>query len=43
VKPLYAELAKNAEHKKWALEVFAKAKENYHAITAGTIEDILNK
>lgn len=41
LKPLYSALALNEEHKKWALEVYAKARPGYHAVSFQTIDEIL--
>jgi aminopeptidase N len=41
LKPLYLELAKTEEHKAWALEVYRRARPNYHAVSVNTIDEIL--
>jgi len=41
VRPLYAELAKTSEGKKFAQQVYAKARNRYHPITQATIDAIL--
>lgn len=41
LKPLYEELAKTDAHKKWALEVYAKSRKNYHTVSTQTIDEIL--
>ncbi|NEN25471.1 M1 family metallopeptidase [Cryomorpha ignava] len=41
LKPLYEELAKTDAHKKWALDVYAKARKNYHTVSTQTIDEIL--
>lgn len=39
--PLYTELAKTDAHKKWALDVYEEARENYHIIAVRTIDEVL--
>ncbi|PCH95187.1 MAG: aminopeptidase [Bacteroidetes bacterium] len=39
--PLYKELAKTEENKKVAIEIYKKARKNYHAISYGTVDGIL--
>jgi aminopeptidase N len=39
--PIYSELAKSPENKKWAKEVFKKAKGNYHYVSRNSIQEIL--
>lgn len=39
--PIYSALAKNPENKKWAKEVFEKAKGNYHYVSRSSVEEIL--
>lgn len=39
--PLYKELSKTPENKKWARQVYEKAKENYHAVSRNTVEELL--
>ena len=39
--PLWTELAKTAENKTWALEVYALARPGYHPIAQGTVDAIL--
>jgi leukotriene-A4 hydrolase len=41
VKPLYAVLAKTAEGKEMAKRIYAKARPNYHFVTANTVDEIL--
>jgi len=41
LKPLYSELSKTPENKAWGLEVYEKARKNYHAVSVNTIDDIL--
>lgn len=41
LKPLYAELAKTPENKAWATKVYEKARNNYHAVSVNTIDEIL--
>jgi leukotriene-A4 hydrolase len=41
LKPLYAELAKTSEGKEMAKRIYAKARPGYHAVSAGTIDEIL--
>ena len=40
--PLYKELAKTPENKKVAVEIYKRARKNYHAISYGTIDGILS-
>lgn len=40
--PLYSRLAKTTENKKWAREVYSKARPGYHSVSAHTIDEILN-
>lgn len=42
LKPLYEELAKTDAHKKWAMDVYAKARKNYHTVSTQTIDEILD-
>ncbi len=42
LQPLYEELAKDENHKKWAKEVYQKARGNYHYVSFNTIDKILN-
>ena len=42
LEPLYEELAKNKDHKKWAKEVYGNARVNYHYVSFNTIDNILN-
>lgn len=42
LKPLYEELAKTDAHKAWALDVYRQARENYHAVSVETIDEILD-
>ena len=39
--PIYKALAKRPSNKKWAKEVFASSKNNYHAVSRNTVEEIL--
>lgn len=39
--PIYKALSKNKEDKQWAKEVFAKAKDQYHAVSKNSIEKAL--
>jgi leukotriene-A4 hydrolase len=39
--PLWTELAKTPDNKRWALEVYAKARPGYHPIAQGTVDAIL--
>jgi leukotriene-A4 hydrolase len=41
--PLYTEMAKSPEGKKWAKDIYAKARPNYHSVAYHTIDDLLNK
>lgn len=41
LKPLYEELAKTDAHKKWALDVYASARKNYHTVSTQTVDEIL--
>ena len=41
LKPLYEELAKTDAHKEWALDVYAKARKNYHTVSTQTVDEIL--
>jgi hypothetical protein len=41
VKPLYTALAKTTEGKLMAKNIYAKARPNYHSVTANTIDEIL--
>ena len=41
LKPLYAELAKSSEGLGWARRVYASARPRYHAVSTGTIDEIL--
>jgi len=42
VQPLFKEMIKTAEGKKFAMEVYAKARPNYHAVTINTIDEMLD-
>ena len=42
LQPLYLELSKNESHKKWAKNVYQKARINYHYVSFNTIDKILN-
>lgn len=39
--PIYTALAQTEDNKKWALEVYTSARPNYHAVSSGTIDEIL--
>jgi hypothetical protein len=39
--PLYKELAKNAENKVWAVEVYKQARPGYHGLAQGTVDGVL--
>lgn len=41
--PLWTELAKTPENKKWALEVYGVARPGYHPIAQGTVDVILGR
>ena len=41
LKPLYTELAKSPEGKRFALEVYRRARPGYHSVSRGTIDQIL--
>ncbi len=41
LKPLYTELAKTPDGKKWAKEVYEKARAGYHSVSYNTIDGIL--
>ncbi len=41
LRPLYAELAKTERGLEWARDVYARARSGYHAISSGTIDEIL--
>jgi len=43
LKPLYEELARTPEGKKWALEIFQQARPAYHPIAVTAIEKILSR
>lgn len=38
--PIYTALHKNAESKKWGLEVYKKYRENYHPVSIMTLDDL---
>jgi len=40
--PLYSRLALTKENKEWATRVYTKARPGYHAVSANTIDEILN-
>ena len=42
LQPLYEELIKKEEHKKWAIEVYKTARNNYHYVSFNTVDKILN-
>lgn len=39
--PLYERLAQTEDNKKWALEVYKKARPGYHAVSYNSIDDVL--
>lgn len=39
--PIYTALLKMEDNKSWALDVYKEARNNYHAVSWGTIDDIL--
>ncbi len=39
--PIYSALVKMEDNKSWALDVYKEARNNYHAVSWGTIDDIL--
>ncbi len=39
--PIYTALAQKPESKKWALEVYEDARENYHPVSIGTVDELL--
>lgn len=39
--PIYEALAKTPEGKKWAKQVFEKAKQGYHSVSANSVEEVL--
>jgi leukotriene A-4 hydrolase/aminopeptidase len=41
--PLYTEMGKSPEGKRWAKEIYAKARPNYHSVAYNTIDELLNK
>lgn len=41
LKPLYTALAGNPKSKEWALDVYQRARANYHSVSTGTIDEIL--
>ena len=41
LKPLYAAMSRNAEHREMARRIYARARPLYHAISRGTIDEIL--
>jgi leukotriene-A4 hydrolase len=41
VKPLFSALAKTEEGKQMAKKIYAKARPNYHSVTANTVDEIL--
>ena len=40
--PIYRALAETEENQLWAQEVYKDARKNYHSISIGTIDEILN-
>ena len=42
VLPLYKEMVKTEKGKKWAREVYLKARPNYHSVTFNTIDELLD-
>lgn len=43
LEPLYAALADDDTHLKWARRVYKKARLNYHSVTAATIDEVLDE
>lgn len=41
IKPLYEALSENESHKAWAREVYREARNNYHSVTASSVDEIL--
>ncbi len=41
--PIYTEMVKYPEGKKWAKSVYTKARPNYHSVAYNTIDNLLNK
>ena len=39
LQPIYEELAKNPVNKKWAKEVYEKARDNYHYVSFNTVDE----
>jgi hypothetical protein len=42
LKPLYAELVKTDEGKKIAIDIYTKARPNYHSVATGTMDAMLD-
>jgi leukotriene-A4 hydrolase len=42
LRPLYAEMVKSEEGKKMALDIYKKARPNYHSVATGTMDAMLN-
>lgn len=40
--PLYTEMAKTSEGRRWAKKVYKQARPNYHSVSYNTIDDLLN-
>lgn len=41
IKPLYEALAETEAHKAWAEQVYREARDNYHSVTASSVEAVL--
>ncbi len=41
IKPLYEALSENESHKAWAREVYREARDNYHSVTASSVDEVL--
>jgi hypothetical protein len=39
--PLYKALSKNADDKMWAMKVYQTARNNYHPVSVGSVDEIL--
>jgi hypothetical protein len=39
--PIYTALSENADDKKWALQVYEKARNNYHPVSVMTVDELL--
>lgn len=40
--PLYSQLSKSEANKEWALNVYSRARANYHAVSINTIDELLD-